>query len=600
MMMRMVNAKKLATAPWSVRVVFVLLPVFLATFGIATAIRLNDRGDRWQHALAAWTIGWLFALVALGAWELTHGRPLFGRPSPEQPRWQLPEIIVLSLILLAAAFLRVIAIDSYPVALHNDEMSCMIEARGFLGGHPPLFGVGWFNCPNLGFFLTSLSLRALGQTLFALRLGSAVLGVVSLIAVYLLVRRLFGVRPAILLLVMTAPFHWHLHFSRTGFHYMQAASLTAVAIWLFVVAVDRRSSVLFGCAGLVTAIACQTYYAAWLTPIILVVWAIIRASSDRAQAQTIIKGLAVTIALLLLTLAPLLAFYAQDSEYATSRPNAVFLFSNYNAHHVADSYGTTVRARLLAKNAVRLLGFFVGGSGDGAHQYGLQHQFIDPFLMVLFLGGLLYSLSLLRTPGGQMLWIWFLGTLTFGGLLTIDAPFSPRLIGIAPIVLLFPALFVDWILGLRWIINRRWATASLMMVVAALIAGSWWWNLEMTFVRYPKEHYYNARDYIIRLALELRWVRMIANFDTPEKFDHEAYIALIPHIERRNINAWTQPPQTPGDLIDSLPSRTLVLINLRDHDLFDLCVEKGAELSGEVRAHQEPTGFLWCYLERRR
>jgi peptidoglycan/LPS O-acetylase OafA/YrhL len=132
----MVEGKKSAAVPWPVRAVFVVLPLLLAVMGVATAIHLNDRGDKWPAALAAWTIGWFFALIALAAWEVTHGRPIFGRSRIEQPRWRWSEIIVLAVVLLAAALLRVVALESYPVALHNDEMSCLIEARGFLGGSP--------------------------------------------------------------------------------------------------------------------------------------------------------------------------------------------------------------------------------------------------------------------------------------------------------------------------------------------------------------------------------------------------------------------------------------------------------------------------------
>jgi hypothetical protein len=596
-MMRMVEGKTIAAAPWPVRAAFVVLPLVLAVMGVAVAIRLNDLGERWPAALVAWTTGWLFALIALAAWEYTSGRPILGRPSPGQPSWRRSELVVLAAVLLAATLLRVVALESYPVALHNDEMSCLIEARGFLGGSPGLFDIGWFSCPNLGFFLTSLPLRVLGQTLLALRLSSAIFGLLSLMATYFLVRRLFGVRPAMLSLIMTTPFHWHLHFSRTGFHYMQAASLTAVAIWLFVVAVDRRSPVLFGCSGVITGIACQTYYAAWLTPIIILTWALVRVVIDREQRKPVVKGLAVTVALLVITMAPLLALYAEESEYATSRPNAVFLFSDYNQQHVADSYGTTEPSRLLVKNAGRLAGLFVGGFGDSAIQYGLRHQFIDPFLLPLFVGGLAFSLTLVRKLGGQLLWILFLGTLIAGGMLTIDAPFSPRLISISPIVLLFPALLVDWILSLPVIRVRRWLSACVTVATAVLIAGSVWWNLEMTFVRYPRQHWYRARDYITRLALEFRWVRTIANLDAVENFDHEAYRALIPHIAKVNVDTWTNPYDSPVDLIKSLGSRTLVIVSLHDTGFLELCQETGATRTGKVIAHNGRDGFQWCYFE---
>ena len=597
MMMRMLEGKTFARAPRTVRALLVLLPLFLAAFATATAIRLNDRGDKWPDALFAWAIGWFFALTTVAVWELAHGRPVLGRADSERPRWRRSEIVVMVIVLLAAAFLRVVALEEYPVALHNDEMSCMIEARSFLGGNAEMFGCGWYNCPNLGFFLTSLPLRVLGQTLFALRIGSVILGLLSMIAAYLLVRRLFGVRPAMLLLIMTTPFHWHLHYSRTGFHYMQAGSLTAVAIWLFVLAFDRRSPVLFGVVGVITGIACQTYYAAWLTPFLLVGWAVARVLTDRGLLETTSKGLAVTVTLLIVTLAPLLAFYADNPDYMATRPNNVYLFSNYNRHHVADAYGTTDPASLFSKNAQRLLGLFLGGSGDRAFQYGLQHQFIDPFLLALFLGGLAYSLTLMRTAGGQILWIWFLGTIVAGGLLTIDAPFSPRLIGIVPIVLLFPALLIDWLLRLPWINGRGWRIAGIAIVTAVLIAGSGWWNLHMTFVRYPKEHFYHARDYIVRLSREFRWIRSIANLDAPENFDHESYRALIPHITRQNIDTWFTDYDSPADLISSFGSRTLIIVPLHEEGFVELCRQMGGKRSGTVMARKEPNGFRWCYIE---
>ena len=82
---------------------------------------------------------------------------------------------------------------------------------------------------------------------------------------------------------------------------------------LFAAAIDRRSPVLFGLSGVVTGIAFQTYYAAWLTPLILGAWAIARLLSDREQGKIAIKGFVVAMVLFIVTLAPLLAHYAAKS-----------------------------------------------------------------------------------------------------------------------------------------------------------------------------------------------------------------------------------------------------------------------------------------------
>ena len=144
---------------WRARVVYVVLPLIPAVTGTAIAIRFNNSGDDWMTALLGWAAGWIFSLMAIAGWEVVHGRPIFGQQDAEQPQWRRAEVIALAVVLVAAALLRVVALESYPIALHNDEMSCLLEARGFLGADKGLFTVGWFNCPNLGFFLTSLPIR---------------------------------------------------------------------------------------------------------------------------------------------------------------------------------------------------------------------------------------------------------------------------------------------------------------------------------------------------------------------------------------------------------------------------------------------------------
>jgi len=581
---------------WPARFASCVLPLIPAVTGIAVAIHFNNSDDHWVAALLGWVAGWFFSLTAIAGWEIAHGRPVFGRQDPGQPRWQRLEVITLAIVLLAAVLLRTVAIESYPIALHNDEMSCLLEARGFLGADTALFNIGWFNCPNLGFFLISLPMRVLGPTLFALRLNAAILGLLSLIAAYLVVRRLFGVRPAMLLLVMTTPFHWHLHFSRTGFTYMQAASLTAVAVLLFVVAVDRRSTVLFGCAGVVTGIACQTYYAAWLIPFILAAWAIARLP-DRQQGKLAVRGFLVSMVFLVITTAPLLAYYAERPHGATARVKGVYIFSDYNRQHVSSTYGTSEPLQLLAMNAGRLGRLLVGGAGDTSVQYGLQGRFIDPYLLPLFLAGMLYAVGLIRTPGGQLLWIWFLGTIIAGGLLTIDAPFSPRLTGITPIILLFPVLLVDRILRLRTIGDRRWLRVTAVAFFAVVMVLSTWWNLRTTFVGYPNHNGGRYRDHIVRLAADLGNVKTIANFTEPEKFDHQAYRALIPWVRGTNMTRTRARVEDYAKMVNALGPGTLVIVPLGDNDFYGLCDQVGGNPAGVVISSHGIVGFEWCFVE---
>jgi len=582
---------------WPGRATNVVAPLIVAMIGIAVAVRFRASPDHLSEALVGWIVGWLFTLIAIAGWENSNGRPIFGHPGPGQPTWRRTEIIAVAVIILAAAVLRVVALEDYPIQLHNDEMSCMIEARGFLESETGLFSTGWFGCPNLGFFLTSIFLRILGPSLLALRLSSVFLGLVSLIAAYLLVRRFFGIRPALMLLLLTTPFHWHLHFSRTGFHYMQAASLTVVAMLLFAIAIDRRSPVLFGSAGVITGIAAQTYFAAWLTPLILGAWAIARLLSYRQEGKTAVKGFVVTTVLCVVTLAPLLAHYVERPDGATSRTNQVFLFSERNEEHVLNSYGTSDATTLLAMNAIRFGRFLVGNVGDSSVQYGLQGQFFDPFVLPLFLAGLAYALTLVRQPGGQLLWIWFLGTMIAGGLLTIDAVFSPRLIGITAVVLLFPVLLIDRLLRARWIADRKWLRIVATLTFGAILVGSTSWNLQATFVRYPRKSRVGYRDHIVRLASKLENVKTIANFSGAELFDHQAYRALIPEIGGKNLPPGEEPLSNPIAVIEELRPGVLVIVSLWDEELYGLCDQVDGDPAGTVITGEGTSGFEWCFVE---
>jgi hypothetical protein len=91
----------------------------LAAAGIATAIYYRYAAEHWQAALVGWTAGWVFTLVAIAAWQAERERPVLGRESREQPCWRSPEVFSLLFLLAVATALRVVAIESFPIQLHN-------------------------------------------------------------------------------------------------------------------------------------------------------------------------------------------------------------------------------------------------------------------------------------------------------------------------------------------------------------------------------------------------------------------------------------------------------------------------------------------------
>src|SRR5581483_803136 len=93
---------------------------------------------------------------------------------------------------------------------------------------------------HLGDGINALVLTLFGDNLQGLRTGSAIGGTASVVLLYLLVRRLFGVRPALIAAWLLAVAQWHVHYSRDGMTCMQALVATILLLYLVVRAVETR------------------------------------------------------------------------------------------------------------------------------------------------------------------------------------------------------------------------------------------------------------------------------------------------------------------------------------------------------------------------
>ena len=181
--------------------------------------------------------------------------------------------------------------------------------------------------------------------------------------------------------------------------------------------------------------------------------------------------------------------------------------------------------------------------------------------------------------------------------MTVDAPFSPRLIGITPIILLFPALAIDRVLRIRWISARWWRTAAVTSIVAVVVVLSAWWSLRTTFVRYPASSRIGNRDFIVRLAADLGDVNVIANFVGTEDFKHQAYRALVPRVRGKNLESSKPRVKDYMSIVEAFGPRTLVITPLGDTRFYGLCNRMGGTRSGTITSPHAIVGFEWCFIE---
>lgn len=175
------------------------------------------------------------------------------------------------IIIGLAALLRLISLSAFPAGLNADEAALGYNAYSLLTtgrdehGHPwpvNLESFGDFK-PALYAYLLIPFIKVLGLTEIAVRLPSALFGVLAVVFIYLLAREIFPDRRlALLSAFLLAVSPWHLHFSRGGWEVNVAATFLLIGVWSFLRWVKTANFLLFVICILNFSLSMYTYQSA--------------------------------------------------------------------------------------------------------------------------------------------------------------------------------------------------------------------------------------------------------------------------------------------------------------------------------------------------
>lgn len=178
-------------------------------------------------------------------------------------------------ILLVAAALRLPALTATPPGLHYDEAANGLLA-GDIGfrGQRPVFIASYTGKEVLFFYLAAAVMRVAGESVFALRLTAAYLGLLTVAAAYWLGRMLLADRRlAVLAAGLLAVSFWHILFSRLGFRAISQPLLQALTVGALFAGLRqeslRRSWPWLILAGAALGLTAYTYLAARFFPVAL-------------------------------------------------------------------------------------------------------------------------------------------------------------------------------------------------------------------------------------------------------------------------------------------------------------------------------------------
>src|SRR5581483_8336096 len=313
---------------------------------------------------------WVVAMAAVlgGAALMARNPPRLSWARPS--RAGLIELAgVLGLLAITLAY-RLIGLPQIPYEVHGDEAAIGVAARAIMHGDAPsLFWVGWADVPNMSYAIPAAFMSLVGDNLFGLRIASVVQGTLSVLLTYLIARRLFGWRIGLVAGVLLAMNHWHVHFSRTGFHYMQAVFAGTLFVYLMLRAIDTRRAANWLLAGFAVGLGFEVYYGARIAPVIGAVYLVHQAVRDRAFFTKHWSGVLAMCGGALLFAAPVIVFFVQHPDTFLNRTNGVSVTNPDIQNHLIRSFGVnTLGEAMLIQLRNSVLAF--NQRGETSLQYG--------------------------------------------------------------------------------------------------------------------------------------------------------------------------------------------------------------------------------------
>jgi 4-amino-4-deoxy-L-arabinose transferase-like glycosyltransferase len=520
--------------PWAMRRLGTMLPTESSTIRAKTMVTVVQVLIALVGLLAIGLLaGWIVAAaVAFVIYAVAPGprvapgesllpsptSDFFGRGLPSIPvRW---ETLFAGGMMLLALYLRLNNLEYHP-GIFGDEGEQGMNVRSIVEGRPwegapvtgetaPIFGSGWWQVPNLSFYVWSLSLRIFGDSMFGLRMFSAISGLLAVWYIYRIGRLLWGPRAGLIAGTMLAVSPLALQFSKFANVSSATSALWAVGFFYFFMALRYRKWSDWILAGFFWSLNLYFYPAGKLIiPLVGVagLYCLVRWRWEFIRRYAL--GFALLGVVGALTFMPFYTFSVNEKPkpwYSFSgRADETSIFSPQNQAGTFGRYNlpynpvwanrSTVEniradpmpwAQLVYQQSRETMDSLFR-RGDQVFYYRLAEMnrpVFSPLWAVLALLGLAYAAWKAWDARFALTLMWF-GIGLSASILTVDTPNLQRFTGAWPVVMLFPAVLVDRMFAGNWKLStrlaRRWAT----LPVAALLVFLTVISYREYFLEYP-------------------------------------------------------------------------------------------------------------------
>ncbi|MGD2206227.1 MAG: glycosyltransferase family 39 protein, partial [Anaerolineae bacterium] len=383
------------------------------------------------------------------------------------------KLLALFAIIVLAAFFRLYRIDTVPPGDRYDPAYYGVDALRILEGERPIFLPTNFGREALFSYVVALVVALLGITPYSMYVASAIVGILTVPAVYLVVEELLAEEEGalhryggLLAALAVAISYWHLNWSRFGVRAILLPLFVALTIYFFWRALRISSAYLFLCAGFFLGLGMYTNQAARALPLLIVLGFIYIMVWRRCCGRRDLLHLALLVLAALVVFAPLGYYFLTHPGSFTQRIGQTSVLD--------PSQSLTSNLQALGEGLQDTLWAF-SFYGDEEPTTNLPGRpMLNGFLSLLLLVGVLVSLLRIQRPVYLFVLTW-LAVMSAPAVLSQYGPIAKRAIGTLPvfIVLIVIGALAPWDTLRRWVLRRRlrWGRVLATFVLVVIIAG---------------------------------------------------------------------------------------------------------------------------------
>jgi 4-amino-4-deoxy-L-arabinose transferase-like glycosyltransferase len=331
--------------------------------------------------------------------------------------------------------------------------------------------------PRLYPYGQSMTVWLLGRNLAGLRLVSAILGTLTVPALYLLTRTLFDRTTAAVAAALLATFPPHLHFSRLALNNVADPFFGTLALACLARGLHSNRHLDYTLAGVMLGLTQYFYEAGRVVfPVLALTWTGIGALIWRPRPP--LRGLLITTVAAAIVAAPVYTTLLSLHTPLVARAQAVTFPRTYWRDLLLSSPGSPALQGHLRHIGSTFL--IYASQHEASFYYAGQTPFVLVILAPALLLGAFVALWKARQSGPLLPLLW-VGTTSLGNSFMVAGQDSPRYVTVFPALALLCAVGLRTTLALLWPdgLRPRARAVLLAALVIAACAGQAWYYFDV-------------------------------------------------------------------------------------------------------------------------